>query len=305
MSSLEASRRRFIAHFSSIGLGGTLAPGILWARMQDAGADRLTLDMVTDALKLAGIEITESERDALVQSANQNLSRFEEVRKLDIPNDVSPPFHFSAIVPGIDVNRTKKPFRLSAPPVVKRPVNLEEVAFWPLRHLAELVRTRKVTSSELTQMYLSRVRMMMMMKLAEATQGLDVYLVASNNSGGTPGRGGAGRAATPEGAAPAAAAEGGRGGGRGRGRGGEGGPTTPQGPAQRHSTMANLACYPAINVPNGFSDNGQPTNVTFFARPFGETELLALAKAYQDAAGFHLMHPKRLDTIATTISGLL
>jgi Asp-tRNA(Asn)/Glu-tRNA(Gln) amidotransferase A subunit family amidase len=60
--------------------------------------------------------------------------------------------------------------------------------------------------------------------------------------------------------------------------------------------MANLACYPAINVPNGFAESGQPTNVTFFARPFGETAMLALAKAYQDAAGFHLQHPTRLES---------
>ena len=55
--------------------------------------------------------------------------------------------------------------------------------------------------------------------------------------------------------------------------------------------MANLACYPAINIPNGFGDTGSPTNVTFFARPFGEEPLLALAKAYQDKAGFHLRKP--------------
>jgi Asp-tRNA(Asn)/Glu-tRNA(Gln) amidotransferase A subunit family amidase len=114
-----------------------------------------------------------------------------------------------------------------------------------------------------------RVRMMMMMQLAEATAHVDVYVVASNLSAG----GGDGR---------------GRG---GRGRGGDQ-PPRPQTPAQRHSNMANLACYPAINIPNGFSDGGTPTNVTFFARPFGEMELLALARAYQDAAGFHKIRPK-------------
>ena len=139
-----------------------------------------------------------------------------------------------------------------------------------------------------------RVRMLMMMKLEEATRGLDVYLVASNNSGGTPGPAGHGRGTAPDPAADPAVTETGRGSGatRGGGRGPGGG--TP-GPAQRHSTMANLACYPAINVPNGFAANGQPTNVTFFARPFGETELLALAKAYQDAAGFHFKKPAKLD----------
>ncbi len=60
---------------------------------------------------------------------------------------------------------------------------------------------------------------------------------------------------------------------------------------QRHFAMANLACYPAINVPNGFLETGSPTNVTFYGRPFGEMEVIALAKAYQDAAGIHLKHP--------------
>ena len=46
-----------MTHFASIGLGTTLAPGILWARMQDAGAKTITLAMVTDALKLSGLEL--------------------------------------------------------------------------------------------------------------------------------------------------------------------------------------------------------------------------------------------------------
>ncbi|HEX7779939.1 MAG TPA: amidase, partial [Vicinamibacterales bacterium] len=157
MSSLDETRRRFMTHFASIGLGSTLAPGIIWARMQDAQTQRVTVAMVTEALKLSGIETSEADRQALVQSANQNLNRFEEVRKIHIPNDVSPPFHFSALAPGIQVNKTKLPFRLSAAPVVKRPANLEDVAFWPVRHLAELIRTKQVSSVELTEMYLTRL----------------------------------------------------------------------------------------------------------------------------------------------------
>ena len=93
----------------------------------------------------------------------------------------------------------------------------------------------------------------------------------------------------------------GGGGGRGAGRGAArraaaAEPPRPQTPTQRHFNMANLACYPAINVPNGFSETGSPTNMTFFAQPFREMEILALAKAYQDAAGFHLKRPPRLDS---------
>ena len=111
--------------------------------------------------------------------------------------------------------------------------------------------------------------MMMMMKLAEATKDVDVYLC--------PGSGGNVDA----------------GGGRG-GRGGGGGGANPearQTAGQRHSTMANLATYPGVNIRNGFNPAGMPTSITFFARPFGETELLAVAKAYQDATDFHLKEP--------------
>ncbi|MDP2391343.1 MAG: amidase, partial [Acidobacteriota bacterium] len=157
MKNIDQTRRRFMAHFAGVGLGTTLAPGILWARMQDAGAQRVTLAMVTDALKLSGIELTEEERTALVEGANRNLTGYEAIRKLHIPPDVSPPFHFSPVVPGLTVNKTRQPFRLSSAPPVKRPANLEDVAFWPVRHLAELVRTKQVSSLELTEMYLARL----------------------------------------------------------------------------------------------------------------------------------------------------
>ena len=622
----EATRRKFMTHFAGIGLGSTLVPGVVWARMQDQQTQRVTLAMVTEALKLQGIELPETDRQAMVANANSALTRYEEVRAMHIPLDVSPPFHFSALAPGIEPNRTRLPFRMSAAPAVKRPANLEDVAFWPVRHLAELIRTRQVKSIELTEMYLARLhryqpklnfvvtflddlgraqakqadaeiaagkykgplhgipwgakdiisvkgykttwgaktlqdqqfdydasvveqlrdagavliakvttgelaqgdmwfggrtnspwdptqgssgssagpasataagciafgigsetsgsilspsarcgvtglrptfgrmsrygvmalswtqdrlgpmcryaedcaivmqavskldgrdmsvsdipfnwnasldikelrvgyikesfdeltnvdakanatkmldtlkalgvsnfipmkipmsqtnvgglgiesfvffdemrragklegtrmggnrpnarltpavewlqsqrlRMVMMTELAEATKDVDVYLVASNAGGpggGGRGRGEAGADPAAAGAAAAGAAAAGdpaRGGGAGAagagregatpgrgGRGGGGGGT--QGPAQRHSTMANLACYPALNVPSGFTAAGIPTNVTFFARPFGEMELLALGKAYQDAAKHHLVKPTKMD----------
>ena len=77
---LDDTRRRFMTHFAGIGLCATLAPGVLWARMQDQGTQRITLEMVTDALKLAGIEASETERQGMVNGANQALARYEALR---------------------------------------------------------------------------------------------------------------------------------------------------------------------------------------------------------------------------------
>jgi Asp-tRNA(Asn)/Glu-tRNA(Gln) amidotransferase A subunit family amidase len=155
-TSIDATRRRFIAQFSSLGLGGTLLPGVLWAEMQQAGAEQITLEMLRQALVMAGLSFTAEDEKAMVQAVNQNLTRMTELRAIQIPNDVSPPFHFSPIVPGMTVNRSKQPFRMSTPPV-KRPADFEEVAFWPVVQLAQLIKTRQTTATELATLYLARL----------------------------------------------------------------------------------------------------------------------------------------------------
>jgi Asp-tRNA(Asn)/Glu-tRNA(Gln) amidotransferase A subunit family amidase len=154
----DETRRRFLGFFTGAGLGGTLLPGVLWAQLQqDAAAGHaVTLPMLQNALALSGLTFSDEDQASLLQAANQNLARYEETRNLHIPNDVAPPFYFSAIVPGMTVNKTHRPMRFIAPRV-RRPANLEDVAFWPVTQLAHLLRTRQVTSVELTQMYLARL----------------------------------------------------------------------------------------------------------------------------------------------------
>jgi Asp-tRNA(Asn)/Glu-tRNA(Gln) amidotransferase A subunit family amidase len=152
----EETRRRFLSFFSGIGLGGTLLPGVLWAQVQQDGAQRITQPMLTDALALSGLTFPEEDQRSLLQAANQNLTRYEELRSVRIPNDVAPPFYFSPLTPGMKVNRLRQPFHFSTPRV-KRPANLEDVAFWPVTQLSQLIKTRQVTSVELTQMYLARL----------------------------------------------------------------------------------------------------------------------------------------------------
>jgi Asp-tRNA(Asn)/Glu-tRNA(Gln) amidotransferase A subunit family amidase len=58
--------------------------------------------------------------------------------------------------------------------------------------------------------------------------------------------------------------------------------------------ITNLTGHPTVVMPNGLDRQGEvvtPTAITFTGRLFGESELLAVAHAYQQAAGFHLQHP--------------
>src|SRR5262249_55406310 len=119
-----------------------------------------------------------------------------------------------------------------------------------------------------------RVRAMVMRQVAAAVSKYDGYSAPFQNARGEPGRGGRG---TDD---PATA-------GRGRGRG-AGGPPTAIG---EHFQVANLCGYPAVAVPNGFLATGHPTSITFMGRLYNEGDVLALARAYEEAAGWHKRHP--------------
>ena len=58
--------------------------------------------------------------------------------------------------------------------------------------------------------------------------------------------------------------------------------------------LTNLTGHPTAVLPNGFRKAGDakcPTSITFTGRLYGESELLAVAHAYQQATGHHLKHP--------------
>lgn len=63
--------------------------------------------------------------------------------------------------------------------------------------------------------------------------------------------------------------------------------------------LTNLTGHPCVVLPNGFRKDGTPTSITFLSNLFQEGNALALAKAYQDATGWHLKRPK-LEGLAPT-----
>ena len=53
----------------------------------------------------------------------------------------------------------------------------------------------------------------------------------------------------------------------------------------------NLTGQPYVVVPCGFLNSGRPASISFVGKLFGEAELLAVAKWYQDQTGHHTIHP--------------
>jgi Asp-tRNA(Asn)/Glu-tRNA(Gln) amidotransferase A subunit family amidase len=117
---------------------------------------------IAAAEKLMGLEFTDAERDSMQGDLADRRLGYEALRAWTIANSVPPALVFQPLA-GRDprlanAGGRSRLLELGAAPRVKRPANLEAVAFWSVRQLAGLIRTRQVTSTELTRMYLDRLK---------------------------------------------------------------------------------------------------------------------------------------------------
>ncbi len=121
---------------------------------------RVTKDQVAAALKLLGLEFQDSEMESMLRNVNQALGNYESLRKLDIPLDTEPAFSFRPGLPGRQPIKGPPRFETTIPKsgAAKAPSNLEDLAFWRVTELAPLVRSRAVSSTDLTKMYIERMK---------------------------------------------------------------------------------------------------------------------------------------------------
>ncbi|HKJ92427.1 MAG TPA: amidase, partial [Longimicrobiales bacterium] len=141
---------------STLGVATGLFPGVLWARAQQQPA--ITADMVKDAAKISGLDFTDEQEESIVRGLNRDVRSYQALRDMTIPNDVPFPMVFDPVVPGTEPPAGRSELRVSDVGRVKRSADLEKVAFWPVTKLAALVRTKQVTSQELTELYLDRLK---------------------------------------------------------------------------------------------------------------------------------------------------
>lgn len=155
---MRYDRREFVGYFAGIGLGSTLLPGLLWARA--AAGEEITKETIACAEEIAGLTFDETQRAAMVDGLKRQRQQVEQLHKVAIPNAVPPALTFDPLPPelGRTAPRTKQPMVRARIAVMARPQQLESLAFRTVSELASLVRQRKVTSTELTRMYLSRLR---------------------------------------------------------------------------------------------------------------------------------------------------
>ena len=115
-------------------------------------------EVVGEAEKLLGLGFSPAKAELMLPGLRNQLEDFRALRQFPLSNSVPPALQFNPIPVGMKLERTRKKFRLSPSPRVKRPENLEALAFYSIAELAVLIKTRQISSDELTRFYLDRLK---------------------------------------------------------------------------------------------------------------------------------------------------
>ena len=111
-------------------------------------------EMLHHALGLMGIELTDAQEAMALTGVNRNFQSYAQLRQINVPLDTEPAFRFLPAAPERNararfVPRKIQPAHFSS---------IEDLAFHPAVELGALLRARRITSTELTKMYLARLK---------------------------------------------------------------------------------------------------------------------------------------------------
>ncbi len=113
---------------------------------------------IPNAEKIIGLEFTNAERDSMQNALNDNLERYNGIHKVELHNSIPPALLFNPIPINFKFDQKQKLLKFSSYSYVKMPGNMEDLAYYSIGELAQLIKTKKLTSTELTKFFLDRLK---------------------------------------------------------------------------------------------------------------------------------------------------
>ena len=153
------NRRSLLASLTALGIGSTVFHRAAVALVQDQPPppNGITPEMIKQAEWVAGITLTDPEREAVARALAANRRGIDAARKIELSNDVDLAVRFDPMP------RSKAPLQTTVALTpskheLKKPNSPEAIAFLSIAELGHLLRTKQISSVELTQLYLERLK---------------------------------------------------------------------------------------------------------------------------------------------------
>ena len=119
--------------------------------------DSITIEMLQAAENIADINLTDRERKEILERVKSNTKTYKSFREQHLNYYSYPSMVFNPLPAGYTIEHEQKQLIFSEVKT-QRPKNTEDLAFYSVLQLAELIKTHQITSLELTELYLSRLK---------------------------------------------------------------------------------------------------------------------------------------------------
>ncbi|MCH8126098.1 amidase [candidate division KSB1 bacterium] len=153
----QINRRDFFTFLTAMGI----IPAVLSGEeipVQEQETSEITEEVLQYAEKIFGIPFTDDERELMLRSVVSNREKYEKIRQVTIDNAVSPAITFSALLPGMQVKKEKNVFKPSKTKPNIKSMSETDIAFLSVTHLSQLIKSRQISSMDLTKLYLKRLK---------------------------------------------------------------------------------------------------------------------------------------------------
>jgi Asp-tRNA(Asn)/Glu-tRNA(Gln) amidotransferase A subunit family amidase len=125
---------------------------------QKVEEEKISIALVKAAQKIIGINFTDVEIDSMLTDLDGQRANFAALRKLNIPNSVSPALNFNPLPVGYEFPDKSNYFKVNSTNTTKLPAVKDDLAFYTVVQLADLIRTKQISSVELTKFFIERIK---------------------------------------------------------------------------------------------------------------------------------------------------
>ncbi len=123
--------------------------------------DDITVAMLRSAQQLLGLHFSDAQLDSTRRNLTGYRESYEALRQLPLPNSVAPAVVFDPRPLRLRLAQLPGPGpanQLARLPQVKLPANPDDLAYYSVRQLGELLRTQAISSEDLTRFFLARLK---------------------------------------------------------------------------------------------------------------------------------------------------
>ncbi|HOI28657.1 MAG TPA: amidase family protein [Melioribacteraceae bacterium] len=123
-----------------------------------AQENKITKENIQHAEKINGLEFNDAERDSMLDNLDEQLGNYNKIWSLNLPNSIPPAITFNPVPIGFKFDQKQMPVKFSDYNNIKLPANRDDLAYYSIGELAHLIKSKQITSTELTKFFIERLK---------------------------------------------------------------------------------------------------------------------------------------------------